>query len=211
MMAYVLELSNEDKLPRFEFHKGTFSWPGQDLGNGDPVEAETLVENFSATQLDRKKIEYDLFHVSYKCCVSKRFRNLVEKYEPGLHHFHPVILYNKAGERYDDERYIINVGQKIDAIETKRSLKGGWQTKFGSGEPFYETTATGTCLNKSRINGLHLWKGNILGPTSYYVSGGLGGEMKQLRMSGIDLFETTEADVAWDGDLNLGPYLEWSN
>lgn len=63
----------------------------------------------------------DVFPMPGLNAVNARFRELVEKFEPGKHFFHPIVLKEKDGSKIEGEFYIFCARVSLDCVLTIRS------------------------------------------------------------------------------------------
>lgn len=114
----------------------------------------------SATQTDNHKL-VDVFPMPGAACVSDRFRQVVEAFEPGVHEFHPIQLRSRKGVPYEERYFLINVRQRFDCILV-RGAAVDWREKLAGGlegMPYLSHRSGRPPLTASRaaIAGRHLW------------------------------------------------------
>lgn len=98
------------------------------LSGNLPLDSSNLPD---AATRQRGKQTPDVFPMPGLNAVNARFRDLVEKFEPDRHLFHPTTLKEADGSRVPGEFYIFCARVAIDCVLTVRSAI---QWESGSGE-----------------------------------------------------------------------------
>lgn len=88
------------------------------LSTNSPVNPENLPRE--ATR-QRGKQTPDVFPMPGLNAVNARFRELVERFEPDKHLFHPIHLKEPGGSRVEGEHYIFCARMPLDSVLTVRS------------------------------------------------------------------------------------------
>jgi hypothetical protein len=70
---------------------------------------------------DRGKQLFDIFGLGSLNAVNAKFRDLVERFEPGVHLFHPITLHEKDGTQIADDYFIFLARQAADFVLTIES------------------------------------------------------------------------------------------
>lgn len=162
----------------------------------------------------------------YNFC-NRRFKDFVERWEPGLHFFRPFSLLRKNGEPIG-EYYAWSVGQDVDCILTD-NLGPFWEAKYRE----FQFNAARTKaqyqhrlrkpgdeplirISKQTTHGRHLWTAGFLaavgrGNTSYFLSDEFHAAYKKEKFTGLELIApATELDVPWVAKDNMGLlYDDW--
>lgn len=109
----------------------------------------------------------DIFPVDDGIGVTRRFKDLVESFEPGLHLFVPVELQYFDGSVMEGEFYYFTANVDVDCAFTDN--RDEWFTGYGDGHimPKFSTigrlTPLEICFSKPQIDGRHLWTGGCWG------------------------------------------------
>jgi hypothetical protein len=123
-----------------------------------------------------RKAEYaitDLASILGQTVVSEKFRLLVEKYEPGVHQFIPVDIYDKVGGPVSSRRYWLNVCRRKDCVDPVRS-KFEWKTDYSGVTGYWDDRAhpdSKLVFSKEKIGDMHLWVNpHLLVHRDFYAS-----------------------------------------
>lgn len=127
----------------------------------------------------------NIFHLSSEIAVDEIVKAMIERFEPNTHQFFPVRLLKKNGEQFEARYFLINICQRISAVD---ALKSGY--KFvddgrGGKAALKPAGPNPRIVRKASIHGMHLWREDIF-PREMYMSDGLVSELKDLRIKGID-------------------------
>jgi len=141
-MAYIIGRSLEDKYnasrallvgdvePMRAFLRKQSSYGSFSVGRRIPAELVPV-----HARMDKGKRFYDCFNnFQFADGVSKRFKDLVEEIEPGVHQFFPVELFLQDGVTpYGEPFWLLNVATRVDAIALEHSnmYKQGEDGQFG--------------------------------------------------------------------------------
>lgn len=140
--------------------------------------------------------------------VNKRFHDLVEHFEPGVHQFFPLKLFRKDGSPLDDDYYIFNCAVGIDAIiHTNKEPK--W-TMNSAGKPrLYTHLSREFEISRPAVGDQHLWCGKSVAQRDLFVSDAFYQAMRRNRIQWIQAVHRREVDVPWIRDKELAPLVEW--
>lgn len=158
----------------------------------------------------------DVFFVSCAVVVNERFKNLVERFEPGAHLFTKIELQYFDGKAIDGNFYFFNCNTDIDCILTDNNpawFSNKYNKIISNIKHIRELTPIDVVLSKPAIAGHHLWTGGPLGWNQLFVSDAF---YAALCADNIGEFETRrhceEIDQPWMAKDNMGPLLEkWQN
>jgi hypothetical protein len=129
------------------------------IGHGYRVKADRAPKK---ALWQARKAEYaitDLASVLGQTIVSEKFRLLVEKYEPGVHQFIPVDIYDKVGGPVSSRRYWLNVCRRKDCVDPVRS-KFEWKTDYSGVTGYWDDRphpGSKLVFSKEKIGDMHLW------------------------------------------------------
>jgi hypothetical protein len=145
--------------------------------------------------------------------VSRRFRDLVERFEPGLHIFAPLILERKNGQRFEEEYFLFSTRQDIDCLITNNDPNS---FEYISGFEPDETRILCRLTEPGRevpisapaIEGKRLWTAGLLGLNQMFVSDEFMEAMRK-TLRGRIRDERRCIDVArpWVAEEQMGPLL----
>jgi hypothetical protein len=119
--------------PMFDFVSEPKNMALIGLSVGYPIDAGRFAT--VARQQKNKKI-HDVFPLPGVNAVSERFKEIVESYEPGVHQFFPVELFDKAGDRVPTNYYIFNCTVCVDAVLVEHSEVRWSQRRVEPYDPF---------------------------------------------------------------------------
>lgn len=160
-MAWKIDFDYVSAQPDFDFDPapdGTTPWGfGWGWGRGSRV-AEAQVPQ-SARQKDNNRL-VDVFPLPGFSCVNKRFRDVVESFEPNTHQFFPITLRSKKGVTYDEPYFLINVCQTFDSIMVGNS-NTEWRVRLAGGlegMPYVSRPNPPRLISRPTIAGRHLWR-----------------------------------------------------
>lgn len=155
----------------------------------------------------------DITSVAGSVAVSRKFRDLVESFEPGVHAFSPLVLERKNGERFD-EYFLFVLQQDIDCILTDNRTENfeflgkyeGIETKI-----YCTLTQPGKTilLSKPAIDGKNLWTAGLLGLSEMFVSDAFYAAFKKNCKGHLSTFGTKviEVGLVWIAEEQMGPLL----
>lgn len=186
-----------------------------DTGVGSNLPWTPGKEPVVARQEKAYRGQLDDITLAWACvAVSRKFRNLVESFEPGVHAFSPLVLERKNGERFG-EYFLFVLQQDVDCIITDNDLN-----KF---EHLWTSEETGTkqilCnltnpgrtipLSKPAIAEKHLWTAGLLGLSEMFVSDEFYAAFKANCKGVLSTFGTTvvEVEQPWVAEEQMGPLL----
>lgn len=127
--------------------------------------------------------------------VSSRFRDLVERFEPGVHQFFPVAIYKERDGAPVADYFWINVCNRIDSVHDNATT---YQKKLDyEGRPFWSRVGRNDAklvFSREKIGPMHLWVDpNIIGPNHFYVSNAFAEAARAEEFLGLSLSEREEA------------------
>jgi hypothetical protein len=142
--------------------------------------------------------------------VSERFKEIVESYEPGVHQFFPVELFDKAGDRVPTNYYIFNCTVCVDAVLVEHSEVRWSQRRVEPYDPFPRIDHWDKeVLSAQAIAGHHVWCGGLLETDGIYVSDALFDDLKRAKIKYFKEKSLEAIDVAWRPEDNIQPILDW--
>jgi hypothetical protein len=146
--------------------------------------------------------------------VSRKFRDLVETFEPGVHVFAPLILERKNGERFEEDYFLFTTQQDIDCLITENdpnNFEYLWTSEeTGHKQILCRLTKSGreVPISVRAIADKHLWTAGLLGLNELFVSDEFMIAMrKTLRGRICDERRCVDVDRAWIAEEQMGPLL----
>jgi hypothetical protein len=228
-MAYFMTLDTE----RSTRH-GWFNWDDNEhiaanfgISSKVKIDAERLAKfPTTATQQDKKPLVDFMVMPGNNAC-NQRFKDLVERFEPGVHLFLPVTLKRKDGTPYEEPYYIFSAQQAADFILTKMSGMEWWygptEIKKQGDIPrpprlnqvtFFATQGYRKhkiYISSQPVKGWHIYTGNRAGfNNGVFFSDEFYRAVKAEKIQFINAAAyCDEVDVPWDEEENFGPALQW--
>jgi hypothetical protein len=139
-------------------------------------------------------------------CVSKKFKILVESFEPGVHEFHRIHLLNERKQEWLGEFYIMRVRQFLAAVMVKESgLK--W-TKTNDNDYYIDGSMPNPklILNKRVILVHSLWRPKLLGSSAQlFCSNEFYKACRDQNLKYIRWLKCSESDEPWTPEGNEYP------
>jgi len=107
-------------------------------------------------------------------CVSSRFKEVVERFEPDVHQFFPVAVVNKAKEKIA-ERWLWVVCNRIDGVDREHTtfvLKKGalWMTNWDEDGKRVVIPDAKLFHSKKQTQGYHFWRDKHIRGRGIYAS-----------------------------------------
>jgi hypothetical protein len=191
---------------------------------------EKKVVAVSEKPLKKKKLARDVFFVDGVTCCNQRFKDLVERFEPGMHLFFPIELQDADGAPLDGGFYHFTAQQDVDCILTDNNPD--WFRLRNPNDPSSNINSTITriasraphkgtkfempglseiFLSKPMVVGRHLWTPGILGWSYLFFSYEFRKAWGHERMRGLDVaFRCKELERPWIAEDQMGPMLpDW--
>lgn len=212
---------------------GYFEWDDDDrafsigISSKVKIDAERLSRfPTSATHKDRKKLA-DFMRMPGGNACNQRFKDLVERFEPGVHLFHPITLKRKDGAPYEEPYYIFSAQQAADFILTKMSGMEWWYGPTEIKKPgdiprpprldqvtFFATQdyrKHKIYISSHPIKGWHIYTGFRAGfNNGVFFSNEFYKAVKSEKIKFLtEQSYCDEIDVPWDEEENFGPALQW--
>lgn len=197
-----------------EERRGLF---GSGLSLSRPLSARNVPKAARCRTKTTKTPSVDVFFVQAAVAVTARFRELVERFEPGLHLFVPIELQFHDGSPMPGEYYFFNANVDVDCILTDNQPEWFCTGKFGKVTSEFsliqKLTPLEIRLSKQHIEGRHLWTGGPLGWNQLLVSDEFCAAFRKGRFREVDIRrECHEVDRPWVAEEHMGPLLDtWKN
>ncbi len=107
-------------------------------------------------------------------CVSSRFKEVVERFEPGVHQFFPITVVNKAGEEIA-QRWLWVICNWIDGVDRENTtfvLKKGalWMSNWLENGERVRIPDAKLYHSKKQTEGYHFWRDKHLMGGGIYAS-----------------------------------------
>ena len=160
-MAWLISVPHVPQYqPQFEFldkPPGYNHWAPTDVKT---IPAEHMPD--SARIFTGHKALHDVFHVETELAVSRRFMEIIEAFEPGVHQFFPVRLLRKNGEPFEGEYFLLNIRVAFNALNTDQSdLHWTEVEREGLTVRLPHITFGRIVLQKGAVEGHHLWRHKV--------------------------------------------------
>ena len=203
-MAWLIKVPSVPQYePQFEFLDkpgGYDHWVSKEVTTISPEDMPKAAAIFS-----RHKKIHDFFNVETEIAVSRRFKDIIETFEPGVHQFFPIRLLRKNGEPFEGEYFLLNIRVAIVALDLARS-ELNWTEDEEDRIPHISYSGR-IVLDKGPIEGHHLWRhktmrrlgGRVIGTprTEIFISEELFREAEQHK---IKKYWARPAEEICDGD-----------
>ncbi|MBP6014325.1 MAG: hypothetical protein KBA31_19000 [Alphaproteobacteria bacterium] len=125
--------------------------------------------------------------------VSETFRKIVEEREPDTHQFFPVELQIAKGGAELGPRYILNVGQTLNAISVNHS-KINWGVRADGSKWAYPPGADDDLVvTKTVVHGKSLWSDRLY-PANSLISDGIKIAFESAQVLGLRYVRVREQD-----------------
>lgn len=190
---------------------------GSGLSLSRPLNAGNVPKAARYRKRHPKPPSPDIFFVDSAVAVTRRFKDLVEGFEPSAHLFAPIELQYHDGQPMEGEFYFFNCNVDIDCVLTDN--KPEWFEDHGNGRMLpalrmiQKLTPLEISLSKPQIEGCHLWTGGPLGWNQLFVSDDFCKALRKGRFREIEIRrECHEIDRPWVAEDHMGPLLDkWRN
>lgn len=98
--------------------------------------------------------------------VDSSMKDLLEKYECGVHQFYPIEILMPREAVFEQTYYVLVVGNYNDSWSREDSEEGSWRENGGPGYYAIEKSKSGInglAVSKAKFGGSHLWRDRHLG------------------------------------------------
>jgi hypothetical protein len=124
-------------------------------------------------------------------CVSSRFKDVVERFEPDVHQFFPITVVNKAKEKIA-ERWLWVVCNRIDGVDREHTtfvlVKGAlWMSNWDEGGRRVQIPDAKIYHSKSRTEGYHFWRDKHIMGGGIYASDEAAEALQSANLSTLRL------------------------
>lgn len=127
--------------------------------------------------------------------VCARFKDLVERFEPGVHRFIPVAVYPGDKNREPVERYWLNICRRLDSLDREHTTYR-WELDQTGQDGFWNSVDVSdgvAVFSRERIGNAHLWVDpHLLGVNHSYCSSAFGDAALAERFSGLNVTPRAE-------------------
>lgn len=91
--------------------------------------------------------------------VDERMKSIIERLEPGIHHFFPIEIRTLRGNLYPEQYHILVIGHYIDALSPEKSKEGSYRERVRNLYSYDDSKMgiTGLALSKAVFGKAHLW------------------------------------------------------
>ena len=157
---------------------------------GNPIAVEGFPRALRITSAH--KTLPDFFLLSGKHAISSRTKNVLEKLEPGVHQYIPVILQKKSGEPFEGEFFVLHPCSAVDAIVPDRSDVFFHTTPAGRKTLRFKKVRPKLAVQKEEIKSRHFWTGNESFNRNYFSSDVFFNEAQKAKLKGFAFIPMTE-------------------
>ncbi|CTQ51842.1 hypothetical protein LP7551_00358 [Roseibium album] len=192
-MAYeVSQTSNTRYSPIFEWVGENYYF--QDAPYQVPPGNPITVEGFPRALkiVSAHKTLPDFFLLSGKYAVSDRMKDVLEKLEPGVHQYIPVILQKKSGEPFEGEFFVLHPCSAVDAIVPEQSDVSFHTTPAGRITMRFKKVRPKLTVQKEKIKDRHFWTGDESFNRNFFSSNAFFDEAQKAKLKGFDFIPMTE-------------------
>jgi hypothetical protein len=131
---------------------------------GGPVKDEFLPKRpLRAIKQSKKKDPEFTYASGSQPCVTEKVKDIIERFEPGVHQFFPVEIVAPNGTVLGRGRYMLNVVTLVDSIVEGKNLSSNPDDPHYS--PFQPLVA-----RAADIAGLHFWRDKRLPEQGMFMS-----------------------------------------
>ena len=175
---------------------------------GYPIDPERVGKSAHEETARHNRID-DIFSMPGVNAVSRRFRDVVESFEPGVHQFFPLALFRKDDAPIEGQFFVFNCTVSVDTVLATRSDMR-W-TEWPNGMPALTRRMSDRIVHSSQaIAGRHVWCRRFIDClTGAFVSDALHTELKARKIKAFKSFQCEEVDEPWNADEQIGPQLDW--
>jgi uncharacterized protein DUF1629 len=192
-MAYQVEQSSNTRYcPIFEWVGETYYF--RDAPYEVPPGNRITVEGFPRALKIRSahKTLPDFFLLSGKYAISDRMKDVLEKLEPGVHQYIPVILQKKSGEPFEGEFFVLHPCSAVDAIVPEQSDVSFHTTPAGRKTLRLKKVRPKLTVQKDKIKDRHFWTGDESFSRIFFSSDAFFDEVQKAKLKGFDFIPMTE-------------------
>ncbi|MBG6204144.1 hypothetical protein IWQ48_005307 [Labrenzia sp. EL_13] len=112
--------------------------------------------------------------------VSKRFKDIVEALEPGIHNLLPVNLVSANYKPISEPYFIFQIGQILDSIIFERTVFNSGVSSDGEHYVNFPLTNHLMTFEKEKIVGKHVWKEKYASERDFFFSNELVNTLDKL-------------------------------
>ena len=175
------------------------------MQNGEPVDAGDVVKRLRVRSSHKKL--HAFIPGAPPFVASAAFIQMVERFEPGVHQFFPIEVFDRNGLPTDMRYVALNIRHLLDALIKDRS-EANWMVAPEDKRPssLVSEGRFGLLLDRAIVAGRHLWREQSWAHGVFF-SDELMAAVNNARLKGLacDLVpERFRRDVAQDGRLS-GP------
>jgi hypothetical protein len=212
-MAWWLKRSYSYAGPGFDWIGDKSAPVGSGLSLSIPVKREWVPKAARYRKSYSKPPSPDLFFVDSSVAVTRRLKDMVESFEPGVHLFVPIELQYYDGLVMDDEFYFFNCQADVDCVLTNNKAEWFRRSRYGEISSqlglIQKLTPLEISLSKTQIEDRHLWTGGPLGWNQLFVSDEFCAALRKNRIREIEITrECHEVDRPWVAEEHMGPLLD---
>lgn len=189
-MAYVVDLVTSEKDPysyiEIPSEEADVASGGGEWFNvlGGPVEDEFLPKRpLKAIKRSKKQDPEFTFAYGSAPCVTGKVKEIIERFEPGVHQFFPIEIIAPNGTPIERGRYMLNVTTLVDALVDGKNYSSDPQN------PRYSSPSTCGVPLSVRLRdivGLHLWRDKRIAPEVLFMSTGLFDTLNEVDCLRVD-------------------------
>lgn len=124
-------------------------------------------------------------------CVSSRFKEVVERFEPDVHQFFPVAVVDKAKEKIA-ERWLWVVCNRIDGVDREHTNlffqnQNLWTSSYKEDGEWKRVRDPKVAFNKQQTEGFHFWRDKHLFGGGIYVSDEAARALESAKIAALQI------------------------
>jgi hypothetical protein len=162
-----------------------------------PIDEVLMPKNFVLAKPYQALGDFITLGMGY--AVTARFRDLIEKLEPGRHQFIPIKITLRSGKDYPVEYFTFRVLSQLDAFDKNKSDPTCWKKSvqiLKIAQP-KEENARGIALSRNVIADHHIWRGFVSAETGisgfkFYVSDKLKTAIAEAKFKMMPFYQLKE-------------------
>ncbi len=162
------------------------------MGGGFRVKEDHIPQKIQWVDRSSKRAIPDVIQFGY-VAISERFKDLIEKFEPGVHQFFPVEMYRNKKEPPVATYYWINVCNRVFGVNREKTTyeRHGDPNGHGMWLPTDDPDSK-LVFNSDIVRPFTLWIEPEVGNPSFYCSEAFGLAAMEGGFKGLGLFPREE-------------------
>lgn len=148
-----------------------------------------------AIQKDQRQ-PTDAFWIGSAGVVSKRFKDVIEDCEPGVHQFFPIVLQQKNGVPYEQEFFIFHPTGRVPCTLLSK-MEGVERLKNIAGEPYYWFQDSVFVISRPAYGDRKIFSTLFLKSEALLVTDDAMERIKRARIKYLRVHPVKELDEPW--------------